>query len=43
MSMKLQSTGSTDEWVMGTFRINARGWYEMTTGAVDFKVTFSPK
>ena len=24
MSMKLQSTGSTDEWVMGTFRINAR-------------------
>jgi len=24
MSMKLQSTGSTDEWVMGTFRVNAR-------------------
>ena len=24
MSMKLQSTGATDEWVMGTFRINAR-------------------
>ena len=24
MSMKLQSTGSTDEWAMGTFRINAR-------------------
>ena len=24
MSMKLQSTGSLDEWVMGTFRINAR-------------------
>jgi hypothetical protein len=24
MSMKLQSTGATDEWAMGTFRINAR-------------------
>lgn len=24
MSMKLQSTGSTDEWVMGTFRVNSR-------------------
>ena len=24
MSMKLQSTGATAEWVMGTFRINAR-------------------